>query len=54
MKKSEDGSLNCNSSDLTKARSTGHCTQVSLDVADMPEDLGRLLDKGIEDYFDGR
>lgn len=28
--------------------------QVALDVADMPEDLGNLLDKGIEDHFRGR
>lgn len=48
-------------SDLTRntdetfiARSTGHCTRVALDVTDMPEDLGRLLDKGIEDYFRDR
>lgn len=54
MKKSEDGPLNRNSSDLAKARSTGHCMQVALDVADMPEDLGRLLDKGIEDHFHDR
>jgi hypothetical protein len=54
MKKSEDGPLNSNSSDLAKARSTVHCTQVALDVADMPEDLGRVLDKGIEDHFHDR
>jgi hypothetical protein len=52
MKKSE-GQPTPNTCDLTKARSTGHCTQVALDVADMPEDLGRLLDKGIEEYFYG-
>lgn len=54
MKKSEDGTLNRNSSDLAKARSTGHCTQVALDVAEMPEVLASLLDKGIEDYFRDR
>lgn len=49
MKKSEDGPLNRNSSDLAKTRSAGDCTQVALDVSDMPNDLGRLLDKGIDD-----
>ncbi len=54
MKKTENDLLNHNSSDLAKARSAGHCTRVALDVAEMPEDLGRLLDKGIEDHFHDR
>jgi hypothetical protein len=54
MKKPENDPLNRNCSDLAKVRSTGHCTQVALDVADMPQDLGRLLDKGIEDHFRDR
>jgi hypothetical protein len=54
MKKSEEGPPNRSTGDLAKVRSTGHCTQVALDVADMSEDLGRLLDKGIEEYFYGR
>lgn len=29
-------------------------TQVALDVKDMPEDLGKLLDKGIEDHLRDR
>lgn len=33
---------------------SGHSTQVAVDVANMPDDLGALLDKGIEDHFDGR
>ena len=37
-----------------KALTTGRGTQVALDVADMPEDLGNLLDKGLEDYFRDR
>lgn len=28
--------------------------QTAVDVADMPEDLGALLDKGLEDHFRGR
>lgn len=51
MKKSEDGHPNRNTGDRAKARSTGHCSRVTLDVADMPEELGSLLDKGIEDHF---
>ena len=34
-----------------EALTTGRGTQVALDVTDMPEDLGKLLDKGIEDHF---
>lgn len=29
----------------------GESTQVSLDVANMPEDLGKLFDQGVEDHF---
>lgn len=29
-------------------------TQVAVSVADMPDDLGAVLDKGIEDYKNGR
>lgn len=54
MKKSEEGHPSRNTCDLTKSLTTGHCTQVVLDVADMPDDLGRLLDKGIEDHFRDR
>lgn len=36
------------------ALTTGRGTQVALDVADMSEDLGSLLDKGLEDYFRDR
>jgi PHD/YefM family antitoxin component YafN of YafNO toxin-antitoxin module len=28
--------------------------QVALDVTDMPDELGKLLDKGIEDHLRGR
>lgn len=51
MLKSEDGHPNCNTGDRAKARPTGHGTRVALDVANMPDDLGSLLDKGIEDHF---
>ena len=51
MLKSEDGHPNCNTGDRAKARSAGYCTRVALDVANMPDDLGSLLDKGIEDHF---
>jgi len=37
-----------------EALTTGRSAQVALDVADMPEELGKLLDKGIEDHFRGR
>jgi len=33
---------------------TGRRSQIALDVADMPEELGDLLDKGIEDHFSDR
>ncbi len=33
---------------------SGRSSQVAVDVTDMPEDLGRLLDKGIEDHVRGR
>jgi len=51
MKKSEDGHPTRSTGDLTKALATGHSTRVALEVTDMPDDLGRLLDKGIEDHF---
>lgn len=51
MNKSEDGHGARYMIDLAKARSTGYCTRVALDVANMPEDLGSLLDKGIEDHL---
>ena len=38
------------SEELTSGRSS----QVSVDVSDMPEDLGRLPDKGIADHVRGR
>ena len=37
-----------------KALTAGRGTQVALDVADMPEDLGNLLDKGLEDHLRDR
>ncbi len=37
-----------------EALTTGHGSQVALDVKGMPEDLGNLLDKGIEDHFRDR
>ena len=54
MNRCEDGHPNHNTGDQAKARSTGYCTRVALDVANMPEDLGSLLDKGIEDHFGDR
>lgn len=54
MNKFEDGHPNSNTGDRAKASPTGHVTQVALDVANMPDDLGRLLDKGIEDHFHDR
>ena len=29
-------------------------SQVSIDVANMPDELGALFDKGVEDHFDGK
>jgi len=37
-----------------EALTTGRGSQVALDVADMPEDLGKLLDKGIGNHFSDR
>ncbi|WMS45179.1 type II toxin-antitoxin system prevent-host-death family antitoxin (plasmid) [Acuticoccus sp. MNP-M23] len=37
-----------------EALANGHRTQQSVDVANMPDDLGALLDQGIEDHFNGR
>tara|TARA_R110000737_G_scaffold347523_1_gene379221 strand:+ start:766 stop:1008 length:243 start_codon:yes stop_codon:yes gene_type:complete len=37
-----------------EAITSDHGSQVTLDVANMPDDLGALLDKGIEDHFHGR
>lgn len=31
--------------------SKGKSVQVAVDVAEMPDDLGALLDQGIEDYL---
>lgn len=38
----------------SEARPTGRPSQVALDVVDVPEDLGTLLDKGLEDHFRDR
>ena len=32
----------------------GEASQVSVDVANMPDELGALFDKGVEDHFDGK
>ncbi len=37
-----------------EALTTGRSTQVALDVTDMPDDLGKLLDTGIEKHFRDR
>lgn len=37
-----------------EAMTSVHGSQVVVDVANMPDDLGALLDKGIEDHFGGR
>ena len=37
-----------------EALTSGRSAQIALDVADMPDDLGDLLDKGIKEHFDGR
>lgn len=37
-----------------EALTKGRGAQVALDVSDMPEDLGNLLDKGLEDHFRDR
>ena len=37
-----------------EALTKGRGVQVALDVSDMPEDLGNLLDKGLEDHFRDR
>ncbi|QEP30594.1 type II toxin-antitoxin system Phd/YefM family antitoxin [Pukyongiella litopenaei] len=37
-----------------QALTAGRGSQVALDVADMPEELGNLLDQGIEEHFRDR
>ncbi|RWR30478.1 type II toxin-antitoxin system prevent-host-death family antitoxin [Sinirhodobacter populi] len=37
-----------------EALTKGATHQVAIDVADMPEDLGALWDKGVEDHFRGQ
>ncbi|MEL6206612.1 MAG: type II toxin-antitoxin system prevent-host-death family antitoxin [Pseudomonadota bacterium] len=37
-----------------EALTTGRGSQVALDVTDMPEDLGDLLDKGLADHLRDR
>ena len=32
----------------------GEASQVSVDVANMPDELGALFDKGVEDHFGGK
>ena len=33
---------------------SGESSQVSVDVANMPDELGALFDKGVEEHFRGR
>ena len=33
---------------------TGHLFPIAVHVADMPDDLGKLLDIGLEEHFRGR
>ncbi|WP_255006224.1 hypothetical protein [Roseovarius sp. M141] len=33
---------------------TGHRFPIAVRVADMPDDLGKLLDMGLEEHFRGR
>lgn len=54
MKKSDDGIQTHRSSDLVKGLATGHGTRVALEVTDMPDELAKLLDKGLEDHFRDR
>lgn len=42
------------SMDRFKAITKGMPSQIALDVADMPDDLGALLDKSIEVQLNGR
>ena len=37
-----------------RALKAGRGSPAALDVADMPEDLGKLLDRGIEEHFRDR
>ncbi|NVN11406.1 type II toxin-antitoxin system Phd/YefM family antitoxin [Nguyenibacter vanlangensis] len=37
-----------------KTLTQGVSRQTALSVADMPDDLGALWDKGVKDHFDGR
>jgi len=54
MKKAEDGDPTRSTGDLAKALATGHSTRVALEVTDMPDELAKLLDKGLEDHFRDR
>lgn len=54
MKKSEKSHAMLTAADRAKAPVTGHSTRVALEVTDMPVELGKLLDKGLEDHFRDR
>lgn len=54
MKKSEDGIQTHSTGDRLKAVAAGHSTRVALEVTDMPDELAKLLDKGLKDYLRDR
>ena len=54
MKKSEDGIQTHSTGDRLKAVAAGNSTRVALEVVDMPVELGKLLDKGLEDHLRDR
>ena len=54
LKNSKENQPNRNTGDLAKDHLTEYFTRVALVVADMPDELGGLLDKGIKDHFSDR
>lgn len=54
VKQPSTGEQSCDRDDLPEAHSTERRSQVALSVVDMPKDLAKLLDNGLEDHFRDR
>lgn len=54
LKQPSDRKQACDKVDLSKVHSSDSRSRVALSVADMPRDLGELLDRGLEDHFRDR
>lgn len=51
LKQASDHNKACEKVDLPEVNTPDRRSQVDLSVADMPDGLGELLDRGIEDLF---